>query len=251
MLGAGPAQLGLLEAAQGARDLDGGLRPRSRRARVRARRPALHRLDRRRAGDRAARGGAPARRRDRARAPTRPVAVAARVAEKLGLPHPISPATAMRRDQQAPPARGARRGRRAAAALAGRLRGRGALELALPRRRQGARPGRAGTAAARRATRPSSPRRSRLRARASRGGAVLVEEYVDGPEVTVSGFSAGGRVRPARRDRPRLGRRRPAFGVPLAQIWPSPHAEAAVEVDAARRRGARDRGRARRTRGCG
>jgi biotin carboxylase len=64
---------------------------------------------------------------------------------------------------------------------------------------------------------------------ASRSGAVLVEEYLDGPEVTVSGFSASGEFVPlAVTDR--ISAQGDAFGVPLAHVWPSPHAEAAAEV---------------------
>jgi biotin carboxylase len=64
---------------------------------------------------------------------------------------------------------------------------------------------------------------------ASRSGAVVVEEYVDGPEVTVSGFSAGGEFVPlAVTDR--ISAEGDAFGVPLAHVWPSAHAEAAAEV---------------------
>ena len=64
---------------------------------------------------------------------------------------------------------------------------------------------------------------------ASRSGVVLVEEYVDGPEVTVSGFSAAGEFVPlAVTDR--ISADGYAFGVSLAHVWPSMHAEAAAEV---------------------
>src|SRR5581483_12316895 len=56
-----------------------------------------------------------------------------------------------------------------------------------------------------------------------------VEEYVDGPEVTVIGFSVAGEFVPlAVTDR--ITADPPAFGVALAHVWPSPHAEAAAEV---------------------
>jgi biotin carboxylase len=56
-----------------------------------------------------------------------------------------------------------------------------------------------------------------------------VEEYLDGPEVTVSGFSAAGEFVPlAVTDR--VSADGDAFGVPLAHVWPSVHAEAAAEV---------------------
>jgi len=59
------------------------------------------------------------------------------------------------------------------------------------------------------------------RARSSaRSGLALVEELVEGPEVTVVGFSAGGRFRClAITDRVVAGP--PAFGVALAHVWPT------------------------------
>jgi biotin carboxylase len=64
----------------------------------------------------------------------------------------------------------------------------------------------------------------------SRGPAVLVEELVDGPEVAVSGFCVCGELIPlAVTDRVPVGDV-PSFGVALAHVWPSPHADAAVEV---------------------
>ena len=58
---------------------------------------------------------------------------------------------------------------------------------------------------------------------------MLVEEVVDGPEVTVIGFSVGGEfVSLAVTDR--VTADPPAFGVALAHIYPSPHAEVAAEV---------------------
>jgi biotin carboxylase len=70
----------------------------------------------------------------------------------------------------------------------------------------------------------------------SRSAAVLVEELVDGPEVAVSAFSVDGKIVPlAVTDRIAAvpaedDDAAPAFGVALAHVWPSPHAEAAVEV---------------------
>src|SRR5262249_57174999 len=63
----------------------------------------------------------------------------------------------------------------------------------------------------------------------SRTGLALVEEYVDGPEVTVIGFSSRGAFVPlAVTDR--VTAEPPAFGVALAHVWPSPYAEASAEV---------------------
>jgi len=68
-----------------------------------------------------------------------------------------------------------------------------------------------------------------LARRTSRAGIALVEEYVAGPEVTVIGFSSRGAFVPlAVTDRNTA--EPPAFGVALAHVWPSPHAEAAAEV---------------------
>ncbi len=58
---------------------------------------------------------------------------------------------------------------------------------------------------------------------------MLVEEFVDGPEVTVTGFSRGGDYVPLLVT-DRVCADPPAFGVPLEETWPSPHAEAAAEV---------------------
>lgn len=63
----------------------------------------------------------------------------------------------------------------------------------------------------------------------SRGGPVLVQEYLSGPEVTVTGFSGAGEYVPLLvTDRSCAAP--PAFGVPLAESWPSPHAQSAAEV---------------------
>ncbi len=158
----------------------------------------------------------------------RPVAVAARIAEKLGLPHPISAATAMLATNKLR--------RRETLAAAGVPQPRwqvvsdedAGIGLALPVVVKAPdRTGREGMSLVR------SERELRAAfaaARAvSRGGAVLIEEYVDGPEVTVSGFSASGVFVPlAVTDR--VSADGPALGVPLAQVWPSAHAEAAAEV---------------------
>ena len=65
---------------------------------------------------------------------------------------------------------------------------------------------------------------------ASRNGIALVEELVDGPEVTVNAFSLDGAFHPLTvTDRETA--RPPAFGVALAHVWPSKHAdERAVDI---------------------
>jgi biotin carboxylase len=65
---------------------------------------------------------------------------------------------------------------------------------------------------------------------ASRTGAALVEELVPGPEVTVNAFSSGGRFHPLTVT-DRLTAEPPAFGVALAHAWPSEHdVTEAIEV---------------------
>ena len=240
VLGAGPAQLGLLEAARAhgiwtaVCDRDPaapGFAFADRRCIVSTEdEPAIERLAAALALDGVIAPGT-----------NRPVAVAARVAEKLGLPHPISPATAMvatnkLRQREALAAAGVPQPRWQVV-----TEGESELEVALPVVVKA--PDRVGQRGLSVVLERSELAAAIATARAaSRGGAVLVEEYLDGPEVTVSGFSAAGEFVPlAVTDR--ISAEVPAFGVPLAQFWPSPHAEAAAEVDAPGRRGARDRGR--------
>jgi biotin carboxylase len=67
--------------------------------------------------------------------------------------------------------------------------------------------------------------------RESRGGVALVEELIEGPEVTAIGFSSAGLYHPlAVTDRETADP--PAFGVALAHVWPSPHSGVA-EIAAA------------------
>ena len=56
----------------------------------------------------------------------------------------------------------------------------------------------------------------------SRGGAVIAEEHVEGPEVTVNAVSVDGRFVPLTVT-DRLTAEPPAFGVALAHAWPSRH----------------------------
>jgi biotin carboxylase len=155
-----------------------------------------------------------------------PVAVAARIAEKLGLPHPISAATAVvatnkLRQREALAAAGVPQPRWEIASQDG-------PEPPFPAVVKAAdRTARTGLSLVDRASRlPAAIEAARS---ASKSGAVLVEEYLDGPEVTVSGFSANGEFVPlAVTDR--ISAEAGAFGVPLAHVWPSAHAEAAAEV---------------------
>jgi biotin carboxylase len=68
---------------------------------------------------------------------------------------------------------------------------------------------------------------------AARNGLALVEELVDGPEVTVVGFSVDG-VFTALTIADRITAPPPAFGVALAHVWPSEVPDAGVSDTAAR-----------------
>ncbi|MEP6909339.1 MAG: ATP-grasp domain-containing protein [Actinomycetota bacterium] len=63
----------------------------------------------------------------------------------------------------------------------------------------------------------------------SRSGVAIVEELVDGPEVTVNAFSVRGEFHPLTVT-DRLTAERPAFGVALAHVWPSEAGGKAAEV---------------------
>ena len=160
-----------------------------------------------------------------------PVAVAARVAARLGLPHPISPATAAlavskQRQRERFAAAGVPQPRWKLAGAEGELgfpcvvkapdrQGQRGLSLA---REEGELAGAIATAT-----------------EASRTGVALLEELVEGPEVTVNAFVARGRFVPLTvTDRDVAGGA--AFGVALAHAWPSRLAPAHVgaAVDAAR-----------------
>ena len=232
VLGAGPAQLGLLEAARARGDLDViavdrdpqavGFALADERAVLSSEdEEAVDRLARARDVDGIVSPGA-----------DWPVGIAARVAERIGLTHPIdartgSVATSKARQRDAfaeagvPHARALdprdpgltlpcvvkapdRQGQRGLTLVHRRDELEGAVETALAE---------------------------------SRGGVVLAEEYVDGPEVTVNAVSLDGRFVPlAVTDR--LTADPPAFGVALSHVWPSVHdvepvvavARAAVEA---------------------
>jgi biotin carboxylase len=148
-----------------------------------------------------------------------PVGVAARIAERNGLPHPISPATAV--------------------LATNKLRQRERLaEAGVPQPRwwvvggEDEPPGVGGRVVVKAPDRQGQKgltlvedaaqlREAIAVARAAaRNGLALVEELVDGPEVTVVGFSARGVFTPLLvTDRVVAGP--PAFGVALAHVWPS------------------------------
>ncbi len=154
-----------------------------------------------------------------------PVAIAARVAARIGLRHPIDPPTAVVATSKAR--------QRLAFAAAGVPHAR-ALDpsgraLSFPcvvkaPDRQGQR----GLTLVRR--REELAEALAIAAGESRGGDVLVEEHVPGPEVTVNAFSVDGRFTPLTVT-DRLTAEPPGFGVALAHVWPSQHGtEEAVAV---------------------
>jgi biotin carboxylase len=225
VLGAGPAQLGLLEAARthsiwtAVCDRDAtapGFELAGRRCLVSTEdEPAIERL-------------AAALELDGVIAPGTdwPVAIAARIADRLGLPHPLTPATAVLatnklRQREALAAAGVPQPRWEAVAN-------GETELRPPCVVKA--PDRQGQKGLSLVLDDSEfPPALAVARAASRTGVVLVEEYVDGPEVTVIGFSAVGQFVPlAVTDR--ITADPPAFGVALAHVWPSAYAEAAAEV---------------------
>jgi biotin carboxylase len=236
VLGAGPAQLGLLAAARNrglhviAVDRDPaapGFRYAERRAIVSTEdEPAVERLAAAEGVDGIISPGI-----------DWPVAIAARVAARLALPHPISPETAalstskLRQRERfaesgvAQPryvvCSGAAEAAEAAAVL-------GYPCVVKAPDRQGQR----GLSLV--TEEPRMAAAVKVALDASRSATLLVEEHVAGPEVTVNGFSAGGRFRPLTVT-DRLTAEPPAFGVALAHVWPSklPPQEIGAAIEAA------------------
>ena len=155
-----------------------------------------------------------------------PVGIAARVAERIGLAHPItartgSIVTSKARQREAFAEAGVPHARE----LDPR---RGVLRFPLVVKvpdRQGQR----GLALVRSPDELEAALEAALAE--SRGGAVLVEEHVEGPEVTVNAVSVDGRFVPLTVT-DRLTAEPPAFGVALAHAWPSRHDTAAAAVAA-------------------
>jgi len=222
VLGAGPAQLGLLEAAHDRglhviavdRDpLAPGFRFADRRAIVSVEdEPAIDRL-------------ATAERVDGVVAPgiDFPVAIAARIAARLGIPHPLDPPAA-----QAATSKLRQRERFAEAGVPhARFRVCASLAEAAGAAREFGFPcvvkapdlqGQKGLGLAQDETSLAEVfDHARGMARSS---VVLVEELVAGPEVTVNAFSSGGRFHPLTVT-DRVVADPPAFGVALAHVWPS------------------------------
>jgi biotin carboxylase len=222
VLGAGPAQLGLLAAAR-ARELHVIAVDRDPSA------PGFRYADRRAILSTEDESGierlASAERVDGLIAPgiDWPVAIAARVAERLALPHPISRETAAlstsklrQRERFAEagvpqPAYEICSGAGEAAEAAARI---GLPCVVKAPDRQGQR----GLTLVRAAEDVQEAVRVALEA--SRSATLLVEEHVPGREVTVNAFSGGGRFMPLTVT-DRLTAALPAFGVALTHAWPS------------------------------
>jgi biotin carboxylase len=213
VLGAGPAQLGLLEAARG-RDLHTTAADRDAQAIAfeladeRAvistdDEPALERLARAREVDGIVSPGA-----------DWTVGVAARIAERVGLPHPIDATTAAIVTSKA------RQRQRLAAAGVPQPRQYVTGEepmfpcVVKPADQQGQR----GLSVVR--DPGELPAAIEAASQVSRGGGYVVEELVEGAEVTVNAVSVDGEFVPlAVTDR--LTAEPPAFGVALVHLWPS------------------------------
>jgi biotin carboxylase len=220
VLGAGPAQLGLLEAARDrdvyviAADRDPaapGLALAHERAIVSTEdESAIERLARARQVHGIVSPGA-----------DWPVGVAARVAERLGLPHPLDPATAALVTSKA------RQRERFAATGVPQPRTVDPATAPVPSVVKAAdRQGQRGLTLVERAEElPTALARA---ADESRSGLWLVEELVEGPEVTVNAFSVDGEFTPLTVT-DRLTAPPPAFGVALTHAWPSVHDTAPAE----------------------
>jgi biotin carboxylase len=152
-----------------------------------------------------------------------PVAIAARVAARLALPHPLTPEAAVLSTSKL------RQRERFAAAGIPQPRFvvcSGAEEAVAAARELGYpcvvkapdRQGQRGLSLVQEARRMASAVEVALDA--SRSAALIVEEHVAGREVTVNGFSVDGRFRPLTVT-DRLTADPPAFGVALAHVWPS------------------------------
>jgi biotin carboxylase len=209
VLGAGPAQIGLLRAARErelfviAVDRDPsapGFAYADKRALVSTEdEPAVDRLARAESVDGIISPGA-----------DWPVGVAARVAARLGLPHPIDEATAAlvttkSRQRERFAAAGVPQPRPLEEAVAPSV-------VKAPDRQ-----GQRGLTFVR--TEEELPAAIDAAIEASRNGMYIVEEYVDGPEVTVQAVSIDGVFHPLL-VADRLTAEPPAFGVALAHAWP-------------------------------
>jgi biotin carboxylase len=146
-----------------------------------------------------------------------PVGIAARVAERLGLPHPIDGATALLATTKT------RQRERFAATgvLHPRTFSTTDPEITFPCVVKAAdRQGQRGLTLVREPAGLASA--IETAETESRGGGVLVEALIEGPELTVNAVSSDGRFVPLTVT-DRVLADSPAFGVALAHVWPSAH----------------------------
>ena len=223
VLGAGPAQLGVLAAARGAsatviaadRDPSApGFRYADRRAIVSIEdEPAIERLARAEEVDGIVAPGS-----DHA------VAVAARIASRLGVPHPLTPESATLsvnklKQREALAAVGIAQPRSLVCRTLDEV-GAAARQLGYPVVVEAPdRSGERSVALAPDGTALAAAAADALSADAP-AGYCLVEELVTGPTVTVNGFSVGGRFVPLTVTDREVAPP-PAFGVTLAHVWPA------------------------------
>ena len=155
-----------------------------------------------------------------------PVAIAARIAARFGLPHPLTPETAVLAvSKQRQRERLAEHGvPQPEWRMATDVAGLSVPCVIKPPDRQGQK----GLTLVREEADLGAALATAVSA--SRAGAALVEELVPGPEVTVNAFSSEGRFHPLTVT-DRLTAEPPAFGVALAHAWPSEHdVTGAIEV---------------------
>jgi biotin carboxylase len=222
VLGAGPAQLGLLAVAR-ARELHVIAVDRETAA------PGFRYADRRAIVSTEDESGierlAGAERVDGLIAPgiDWPVAIAARVAQRLGLPHPISPETATLSTSKL---RQRERFAEAAVPQPAFEVCSGPAEAARAAQRIGfpcvvKAPDRQGQRGLTLVRAPQDVEEAvRVALDASRSATLLVEEHVPGREITVNAFSSDGHFQPLTVT-DRLTAPLPAFGVALTHVWPS------------------------------
>src|SRR5207237_7033506 len=155
-----------------------------------------------------------------------PVAIAARIAERLGLPHPIAPeaavlATSKLRQRRRLAEVGVPQPRWQVVEAAEEVELESPLVVKAPDRQ-----GQRGLSLVR-SSEELVPAVEAARA-AARSGTCIVEELADGPEATVSGLMARGALADAVVT-DRVVAEPPAFGVALAHVWPSEADSAALE----------------------
>lgn len=156
-----------------------------------------------------------------------PVGIAARVAERMGLPHPLDARTAAVATSKQ------RQRERFAAAAVPHAHALDPDDPALPFPCVVKAPDRQGQRGLALVRERSELESALAAARAeARGGGVLVEELIEGPELTVNAFSTDGSFS-AIAVTDRLVAEPPAFGVALAHVWPSAN-DTGAAVDVAR-----------------